>query len=726
MSNLFQSSMSSADTEKKLAVAIAMVGLTAIVTETILLREFLSVFYGNELVMGVVLAVWMILTGCGSFLGILAARGANKMRVAMILLLFTSLLPLVTVFLLDYLRNLVFPVGAMIGLVESLYSSFILLMPYCLLSGSLFTLFATIMSERSQANRIPNVYSIEAIGSVIGGLVFNLILIFTFSTFQTLFLLALLDLGVCLYLSPQLATRAYQIAVLAFGAIVILLVARFDLDGIAKRSLFPDQQVLFHKDTPYGNLVITREGNQENFYENGSLLFVTDDPVSNEDAVHYAMVQFQHPKSVLLVGGGISGTTNEILKYGVEKVDYVELNPAVIEIGKNYTAALNDPRIHAINEDGRRFVRRAPGHYDVVLINVPDPATAQINRYYTVEFFRELKKTMSPNAVVSLSLLESVDYMGSEARLLSSLIYSSLKSQFRHVLIIPGLRNHYLASDGALTTNVAQAVTDRNISTISVNRFYVDDELLQQRSQEIMKSIDTNAIVNGDFTPVAYFRQLQYWLSYFGLDPWMPAAFIGILLLAVVVRLNTVSLGMFSGGFAASSIEVILLVSFQIIYGYVYQATGVVITVFMAGLAAGSYIGQKTITAVNYTRYAGVQIALVLYSLALPLVLSSLKDSVDSDILVYCVFFLLTALVAVLVGIEFSLAARLMQAKFSSIASTLYSVDLIGSAIGALVISIYVLPLFGVVLSSIIVAIVVLASATTSFVAGKRAVVPLI
>jgi spermidine synthase len=528
-----------------------------------------------------------------------------------------------------------------------------------------------------------------------------------------------------LYLSLQFTTRKYQITVVALGAILMLFIARVDLDSMAKKHLYPGQELLLYRDTPYGNLVITKAGNQKNFYENGSLLFVTGDPVSNEDATHYTMIQHPHPRNVLLIGGGISGTTEEILKYGVEKVDYVELNPAIIDIGRNYTSALNDPRIHTIDEDGRRFVRKTKVRYDVVLINVPDPATAQINRYYTVEFLRQLKEKMTPNAVVGLSLLESVDYLNSEARQVSSVVYNTLMSQFKHVLIIPGLRNHYLASDGELTTDVAQSIANRNISTISVNKYYVDDQLLRQRSDGILRSIDRNTILNSDFTPVAYFRQLQYWLSYFGLEPWIPAALVGILFLMIVGRLNVVSLGMFTGGFAASSIEVILLISFQIIYGYVYQATGLIITVFMAGLAAGSYVGHKKIKSVNYARFAGIQIALVLYSLFLPFILYLLKESADSDAVVYGIYFLLTALVAALIGIEFSFAARLLKARISAAASTLYSVDLIGSAIGALVISIYILPLLGIALSSIIVALLCLASAITSFVAGKRKVVPL-
>ena len=44
-------------------------GLTSLVTQVILLREFLSIFFGNELVIGILLANWMLLTAIGSFAG---------------------------------------------------------------------------------------------------------------------------------------------------------------------------------------------------------------------------------------------------------------------------------------------------------------------------------------------------------------------------------------------------------------------------------------------------------------------------------------------------------------------------------------------------------------------------------------------------------------------------------------------------------------------------------
>jgi spermidine synthase len=704
--------------DKRLMFAVSAAGLTSIITQIILLRECLSVFCGNELVMGIVLANWMILTGMGSFLGKLSEKVQEKEKPLTVLLILTAVLPIATVFLLHYLRNIVFPVGSMIGVIDSVYSSFILLIPYCLVAGFLFSLLAQIVSRES--NLIANVYSLEAVGSVVGGLVFNLVMIFFLTTYQALILLTLFDLGVCFLIAGRFESSFPRYVVLFLFGIFLVLAFSINLDDISRKFMFRDQELLYYKDTPYGNLTVTKQGDQTNFYENSILLFSTNDVTANEEAVHYAMIQHPHPRNVLLISGGVSGTTEEILKYNVERIDYVEINPWLTDIGKKFTSALVNKKIHVINEDARMYVRHASERYDVALINTPDPSTAQINRYDTEEFFHDLKSTLTTDAVISISLLSSADYFGNDARLISSIMNNTLRTAFKNVLIVPGTRNYFIASDGTLDLNIAHLVTQRGIPTTYVNEFYIDDQLLQQRSSDIVKTLEKDAGLNEDFAPVAYYRQLRYWLSYFSFSPWIPGLIGVLILIGIMARLNTISFGVFTGGFTASSIEVLLLISFQIIYGYVYQVTGLIITVFMAGLAFGSMYGQRMSTKSGITKYVGVQCAIFFYCLLLPIVLSFLKNAPHPDAVIYAIYFFLTLGIGVLIGIEFSIATKLLKGNISFVASELYGIDLIGSAIGALIVAVYLLPLLGITNVSMVIAFLSLSSAFTAFVSRKR------
>ncbi len=94
-----------------LLAALLALGITSIATQIVLLREFLSVFYGNELVIGIVLANWLILTGVGSLLGRFSERWAASHSAIAFALVGLGVLPLATVALLRFLRNIVFTPG---------------------------------------------------------------------------------------------------------------------------------------------------------------------------------------------------------------------------------------------------------------------------------------------------------------------------------------------------------------------------------------------------------------------------------------------------------------------------------------------------------------------------------------------------------------------------------------------------------------------------------------
>jgi spermidine synthase len=121
---------------------------------------------------------------------------------------------------------------------------------------------------------------------------------------------------------------------------------------------------------------------------------------------HLAMTQHRDPRRVLLVGGGLRGTLREIVRHEVASVDYVELDPALLAAAAPYLAAgtraaLADPRVRVLHTDGRLFVKAGGDAYDLIVVDVPDPTTAVLNRFYTVEFFAEAAARLRPGGCSS-------------------------------------------------------------------------------------------------------------------------------------------------------------------------------------------------------------------------------------------------------------------------------------------------------------------------------------
>ncbi|RLD56385.1 MAG: hypothetical protein DRJ01_15315 [Bacteroidetes bacterium] len=691
--------------DKKLRFSVIVLGITSILTQIIFLREFMSFYYGNELVIGIILANWMLITGLGAFLGKNINKVKNQASLIIILEILLGITPFITIFSIYFLRNIIFTVGSMIGIIQILYTSFLFLLPFCLISGFSFTLLTYFISSKYNTNFISKIYSLESLGSIIGGLIFNLFLIFYFKTFTSLLLIIIINFIAAFLLSSKYKIKLTKYVIIILSIFFIVISIKFNLDYLTKSHQYINQKLIFQKDTPYGNLAITTQGEQKNFYENNVLLFSTNDITANEEAVHYAMIQHNNPKNILLISGGISGVINEILKYNIKQIDYVEINNWITKIGKKYDNSLKNKKVNIINKDARLYIKKTSKKYDVVLINLPDPTTAQINRYYTAEFFTELKTTLNKNAVISINLSSTANYISDEARQINSVLYNTLKHSFKNIIIIPGGKNYFIASDKKLSLDIAELIEKKGINNEYVNQYYIDDNLLKQRSDYVLKNLNKNAKINKDFTPVSYYNQLLYWLSYFKSDLNLFAIIILLFLILIVANLNIINLGLFSAGFAGSSVEIILLISFQIIYGYIFQMTGIIITIFMIGLAIGAFYTHKFLQKATIKNYSKILFTIGIYSLLLPIILLMMKSNTLIPVFTHATFGILTLIISILVGIEFSLASKIQMGNTASVTAKIYSADLLGSAIGALIVTTYLIPLLGIIKVSIIIGI---------------------
>ncbi len=691
---------------KGFTISLIVLGITSLVTQVIILREFLSVFMGNELVIGIILANWMLITGFGSYLGRFMNRIKDTIRISFIAQIGMGILPFLTVFLLNYLRNSVFLPGSLVGVFEIFAASFILLLPFCLLSGFLFTFLASGLSLVHKSKRIDIAYALESSGSLIGGILFSFILVFLITPFQILTILLILNLFVAFWIN-----FFYRKTILIIlSLILVMLVSGFTFltpfDRFVKSFLYPNQDIVFLKETPFGNLTVTKTGEQHNFYENQVLLFNTLNFIANEEAVHYAMVQHENPENVLVISGGVSGMMQEIMKYPVKNVDYVEINPWLVKVGEKYYDKLKDSRIHVYNKDARLFLKDNHGPYDVVLANLPPPSTANLNRYYTIEFFHQIQCCMSDIGVLSIDLPSTGNYAGEEANIVNSLIFNTLKQVFRNVILIPGEKNYWVASNNVLDFDITGKIDKKGIENQYVNRYYIDDTLLKDRSNFFMNQLDKDAGINKDFEPSAYFHQISSWLSYYQLNMWVFGGIILIVMLFLLSRLNLIQAGIFAGGFAASSLEVILIITFQIIYGYVYLMSGVIIAVFMGGLTLGALAGRRIVKASGPVSYSGNQLAIGLFALLLPLVINVIKPITGYQFIVHFIFFILTMAISFLVGTLFSIGSHIQKGDVPAVTSGIYSADLAGSAFGALIVSAFLIPLIGMVKVSIAVGLI--------------------
>ncbi len=707
-----------------ISLAVCALGISSVMTQLTLMRELLSVFSGNEMVFGIILGNWLLLTGLGSYLGKTASRLKNPLGVLAAAEIFVAILPVADVFLVRTLRNAIFTRGAVVGVAETVVSCSVLLLPYCVASGCILTVACSEAAPKESPENIGRVYLMDSVGSVVGGLLFSFVLIYLFNHFGILYFPAFLNLFFAGALAIIIRKRILLSAVAVVGALLIGLIAAFDLDDVSTGIEYAGQKVVFRGNSPYGNLVVTESARQYNFIESGVPLFSTHNVEEVEETVHYAMAQRPHAKNVLLISGGVSGTAREITsKYRGVEVDYVELDPLIIEVGQKYVAEnLADDRINVINTDGRLFVKQTGRQYDVVIADLPDPSTSQINRFYTHQFFGEVRKILTPGGVLSLSLGHYENYLSKELARLIAVAHGTLKRVFRRVLIIPGGRIFFLASNGPLYDDIAARLEEAGIETRWVNRHYLSAMLTPDRLADVNRAISEKAPVNRDFNPVLYYYHLLYWLSQFKVKFGILEGILILILVFYLARIRAVPFAIFTTGFAASALEVVLLVGFQILYGYVYHRVGVIVTMFMLGLAVGSFAMNRMLPRRSRHDLVRLVFGMALYAGLLPFLLiglghlgSGIVSSVSANVAIP----LLTLILAAFVGMEFPLAGKVDFGGTASTAARLYTADFVGACLGALLVSTILIPLIGVVWVCLLVAGSNAVSGTVVLLKGK-------
>jgi spermidine synthase len=721
--------MLAATSQRRLVLlAVGALGVSCVMTQLALMRELLGAFSGNELVLGLVLGNWLLLMGMGTWLGRTCDKLQKPLAVLVVAQILVAVLPLAQVFLLRTLRNVVFVRGAAVGVSETVISVLVLLLPYCLIGGYALTLACSVLARQEGASGIGVVYAADSIGSIGGGVLFSFVLVRFLDHAGILVYPAVLNLLVAGAMGfhtghKLLSAMAGALALAVMGTAVLV-----DLDGVSTALQYPRQHIVARANSPYGKLLVTESDGQFDFIENGVPLTSTRDDQHVEEAVHYAMAQRPEARQVLLVGGGISGTARELLKYNVRRVDYVELDPLILEFGRKYLPeSLADDRIKVINTDGRLFVRQTGEKYDVVIVDVPEPSTAQLNRFFTVEFLAEVKRALSADGVVSFSLGHYENYVSPElARMLAS-AWRSLKESFPNVRVIPGGQVFFLASDGPLFDNIALRIEQRGVKTKLMNRHYLDAMLTADRMMDMQHAIAQPAALNTDFNPVLYFYHLRHWMSQFKIGFGVLQALLVGLLCVYLVRLRGTAFVLFASGFAATTLEIVLLLAFQVLCGSVYHQLGIIVTVFMTGLALGAVMGNRRMKSRSNggisTASTAKHLALLAFAIAgyaillaflLPL-LNRLGNSAASLVFIKAAIALLTFILAALVGMQFPLATRLEFDGSVAGASRLYTADFVGSFLGALLASTLLIPLIGVTGVCLLTAALNLAGGTMAF-----------
>jgi spermidine synthase len=744
--------------------AVVLTGLSGFAAQIILLRELLVVFLGNEISIGIILANWLILEALGAaFLGKYFERARGKLAsFAVVQMLFSVFLPL-SVYGARLLKT---ALGAMPGealdIWQMTYSSFVILAPVSVTHGALFVLACKIYSLQNGAAALTretggagrgcsgetsgagSVYSYETLGTMLGGIILTWFLIPVFNSFEITAGLGLANFIVsAALLMPGMTGKGYLPAAAAalIGAAVF---GYMEFGGAAGkihrqsvRRQWGGQNVVYCRNSIYGNVTALEMDGQYSFFSDG--IPVITAPVPDiafvEEFAHFALLSHPAPKTALVLGHGAGGLLGELLKHRLERLDYAELNPllldAVAAFPTRLTAAeLSDPRVTISRVDGRLFVRRTKRRYDAVIVGSSNPSDLQINRLFTREFYGMLKNRLNPGGIVAVALPGgSLTYIDRRLVKLNNCVFNTLKSVYPHIKVIPGEFNIFLASasdeimrvDSAL---LAKRFSERAIKAGLITGPHLAYRLHPGRSEWFEGSVRSRGKEeeqNRDFSPKAVYHSLVYWSSM--VSPrssrllerledlslkWI-ALCAGLFALIMVLfhsrRLSGAALpvAICFTGFSGMIYNLVLIFAFQALYGYVYHWIGILTAFFMAGIASGSLLAVRLIRRTGKAGFvfAALEAALVVFSCLLPAALAFLQflsNAAAGQFPLKGAFLALCLVSGFLTGAQFPAACEALfnaRSRSGGAVGLLYGLDLLGGWAGGIAGGIFLLPVLG-------------------------------
>ncbi len=674
-----------------------VLGMSCFIVQFVLIREFLNIFTGNELVIGIMLSLWMLITALGAWLGrFISKKGVVRTIFSLIILI--AVLPLAGNFLAVWLRAGLYDPGVMISLPGTMLISIAGLGAFCLASGMLFTLLAGKFPGKTGRESIARIYAIEALGSLLGGILFYTLLIRIPDPITLLSYMMLLNLFLAMLFSGMYISRISAIITAIFCTLAGIAVFKLDPGRHILEHLHPGEEIIHYSNNPHGRLLITEQGDQFNAYQGGSLLFTTGDLITREEKVHYAMALHPGPEKVLMMGGGLDASFNEALKYGFPEMSftYICAEPWARQAANEYTG-LSWPYGVDIYSPGIGRDYLSSDGYDVILLNPPPPASMGSNVYYSSRYFESIRHSLKEGGIMSLRLPGAGNYLDPESRMMFSSVLNSLQNSFEHIRIIPGEHIFYLASDQPLEGNITELIEEKGIPTEYVNAYYINDSLLEMRAQDFREELDPGVGENQAFRPIAAYVSLMHWLGKFHTDAWAVAGIALLTMLLILFRFKSIDFGLFTAGFSSAATEFLLIISFQIVYGTIYYSAGILIMVYMGGLFLGSGILGKLIRPGRNT-YLYIQAGLGASLLLIPLGMAF------ASFWLFIWIWPLMLLIAILSGILYTLATRMQNTSPEIIASGTYSADLTGSAFGAFLVAVFLFPLAGMTITIVILA----------------------
>jgi len=753
-------------------------GLFTIAAQSLLFREFITTFEGNDISVGIFFASWFIWVGLGAAVVYRAPILAQKL-LENIELLFLSYLPafILQLILIIQAREIVgIESYALWSVWAILIVSIIVNAPVSVITGMLFPI-ACRWVEKDQQLPVSQVYIIEAAGSFVGGLGVTVLLAFGISSARIFFILALLVSLSAALNRLKSASQYSDVALMKSGKIkaqlmfllplCILFCLFIKVDETLMRcirvvkwtKLLPANSFAGSFQTPQAEYLYGIYQNQWVAMREGSVIETLPDESATGQIAAIGLCQKPDSANVLVIGSGL-GLCHQFLHLSqIETVSWAHCDSEYMQ-GVNRVIPqqfkITDDRLHQLKGDIRLFLAESKLLFDIVILNLPDATSSVLNRYYTIEFYHQVKSSLKPDGIFQVRVAGGENIMGTELVNLGASTKFTLEKVFAKIVLTPGEDTWFIASDSENLTGDPGTLRDRFAGIENADRLFSPQALLSvylpDRAANAVKNYSSadlpeKLLINRDSRPLTHLYSLLLaakqsgapvtkLIKYLALAG--PLAFVIPVLVFIVLRIVYIlraaqksslqdaapivstssgfsqkmnksfksgqlvrhksgfdsSVLVFSAGWVAIGVVIVLMYLYQTRFGSLYLHIGIVSSLFMVGLTIGAALTRYLLAGSRKVQPEKLLFAVIFVHSLILCAIAFWPDEQWTH-LAFLAAFVLCGLCA---GSYFPVAARqLADSAFETgqASSKLETADHIGASVGGLLTSLALVPVLG-------------------------------
>ena len=327
---------------------------------------------------------------------------------------------------------------------------------------------ALIARNRADIGRqVGRLYGANTLGAIAGSIVAGFVLMPLLGTQAMLeagaavnFVVAAVLVAASIRTRPGTRWPATAACLLAAGAVLVLprwdqrvmssgaaIYARWYVDparGQDLAALLRAQRIVYYRDGLSATVAVSQAGEHFFLRVNGKLDAGTaGDMPTQLMAGHLPLLLHADAKKVLVIGLGSGVTAGAVARYPVERVDVVEIEPAVVEasrfFGRLHGGVLEDPRVRTVIADGRNFLLTTRDRYDVIISEPSNPWMSGLASLFSEEFFRLASERLRPGGIM-LQWIHAYNLQPEDLRM----VVSTFRSAFPATSIWNPVRGDFL------------------------------------------------------------------------------------------------------------------------------------------------------------------------------------------------------------------------------------------------------------------------------------------